>query len=46
MVKEWVKYMTACYLVVNELNMTLQKTRSIYTFFQNYYRAHSIFRPA
>jgi hypothetical protein len=28
-VKEWVKYMTACYYLVNELNMALQKTRSI-----------------
>ena len=45
MVKEWVKYMTACYLVI-ELNMALQKTRSIYTFFQNYYMAHLIFRLA
>ena len=43
MVKEWVKYMTACYLV-NELNMALQETCSIYTFFQNFYRAHLIFR--
>jgi hypothetical protein len=46
-VKEWVKYMKACYLIVIELNMALQKTRSIYTLFQNYCCvAHLIFRLA